>query len=91
MFDFTKFCKEFEDADDFTTIKALAVRLSQATNEIEKVTIMAHLFDAVDIVESVNKAETDQCEYWSARCYAETKKKTELKKKLEEIQKAAST
>lgn len=91
MFDFDKFCEEFEKADDFTMIKGLVVRLSQATNEIEKVTIMGHLFDYVDIVARAVKCTRESGDKWAERFVEERKKNIELKKRLEEIQKAAST
>lgn len=91
MFDFNKFCKEFEKADAYTTIKGLCLKLSSAENDIDRTAIMDNLFDMVDIAEMEYKDMTHHRGHWREKFFEEHKKNTELREKLKEIQKAAST
>lgn len=91
MFDIEKFIEEFEKADVYTTIKGLCLKLSSAENDIDRTAIMNHLFDMVDVAEMEYKAMTHDCAGWKVRSYDEYKTNRKLRKKLEAIQKAAST
>lgn len=91
MFDIEKFIEEFEKADVYTTIKGLCLKLSSAENDIDRTAIMGNLFNMVDVAEMEYKDMAHHCEGWKVKSYDEYKKNTKLKKKIEEIQKAAST
>ena len=91
MFDFDKFCEEFEKADVYTTIKGLCLKLSSAENDIDRTAITSHLFDMVDLTEAGDKTMADHCDHWKKKFFEEHKKNIELQMKIKEIQKAAST
>ena len=91
MFDIEKFIEEFEKADVYTTIKGLCLKLSSAENDIDRTAIMGHLFDMVDVAEMEYKDMAHHCGGWKVKFFDEHKKNIELRMKLKEIQKAAST
>ena len=91
MFDFNKFCEEFEKADTYTTIKGLCLKLSSAENDIDRTAIMSHVFDMVDAAEAGDKAMAHHCDHWKEKFFEEHKKNIDFRRKLKEIQKAAST
>ena len=91
MFDIEKFLDEFDGKSNFDVIKGLAMRLSSATSDLDRMAILNFLFYAADYAETeYNIVNEKSKKYWN-NYIDERKKNIELKKKIESIQKAAST